>query len=102
MNLAKNTTVSKLTLPLHTLNNSQFIGEWLAPYNMNITDRMMCAGFVAGGYDACQGDSGGPLITSGYVVGVVSWGNGCAFANYPGVYASVPNLLPWIKEQTGL
>jgi len=69
---------------------------------MYVTDRMICAGFVNGGYDACNGDSGGPLVVDGYVVGIVSWGFGCAFANYPGVYASVPNLLPWIKEQTGL
>lgn len=69
---------------------------------MYITDRMLCAGFVNGGYDACNGDSGGPLVVDGYVVGIVSWGYGCAFSNYPGVYASVPNLLPWIKEQTGL
>ncbi|KAH1017632.1 hypothetical protein HUJ05_008244 [Dendroctonus ponderosae] len=63
---------------------------------------MLCAGYPAGGYDACNGDSGGPLIVDGYLAGIVSWGYQCAVANYPGVYSSVPSLLSWIKEETGL
>lgn len=59
-----------------------------------ITSRMICAGQV--GKDSCQGDSGGPLTMNtgaGYTVliGVVSFGNSCALANYPGVYANVAN-----------
>ena len=64
-------------------------------YSGGITDDMMCAGFDQGGKDACQGDSGGPIIISGGAatkdvqVGVVSWGNGCGRATYPGVYSRI-------------
>ena len=54
-----------------------------------ITQSMLCAADL--GQDACQGDSGGPLVTKkerySYVIGVVSWGSGCAQKEYPGVYS---------------
>jgi secreted trypsin-like serine protease len=54
----------------------------------------ICAGYAAGGTDTCQGDSGGPMFrrnsAGAYLqVGIVSWGNGCARPNYPGVYTEV-------------
>ena len=63
----------------------------------------ICAGFERGGKDACQGDSGGPLFlpldSSIALVGLVSYGKGCAQADYYGVYTrlSYPTVKDFIK-----
>jgi trypsin len=72
-------------------------------YNGVITDRMICAGIDKGGKDSCQGDSGGPLIATAddnqrYLIGVVSWGEGCARAGKPGVYSRVSQAVAWINQ----
>lgn len=77
---------------------------------------MICA--ADPGKDSCQGDSGGPLVTSeneryklstGHInpflsrfalIGVVSFGIGCANPDFPGVYARVTAVKDWINENS--
>ncbi|XP_047112421.1 trypsin-like [Schistocerca piceifrons] len=67
--------------------------------SVGLTNVMMCAGVPAGGKDSCQGDSGGPLVHGKKLVGVVSFGKGCARPGYPGVYADVVSLRKWITQK---
>ncbi len=68
-----------------------------------ITDNMICGGYQEGGKDSCQGDSGGPLVVADengnwYLAGVVSFGYGCARADFYGVYTRVSQYVSWIQE----
>ncbi len=68
----------------------------------DIFSTSLCAGFLDGGKDSCQGDSGGPLITSlsgeNQLIGIVSWGAGCAQPFSPGVYTRVSKYEEFITR----
>ncbi|XP_053436893.1 transmembrane protease serine 9 [Nycticebus coucang] len=72
-------------------------------YPVQISSRMLCAGFPQGGVDSCSGDAGGPLACrepSGrwVLTGVTSWGYGCGRPHFPGVYTRVSAVRGWIGQ----
>lgn len=64
--------------------------------NAKLTGTMFCA--EGKHKDACSGDSGGGVYYGNTVLGIVSFGYGCARAAYPGVYTSVPKTVQWINS----
>mmetsp|Transcript_6500 Transcript_6500/g.14184 ORF Transcript_6500/g.14184 Transcript_6500/m.14184 type:complete len:735 (-) Transcript_6500:397-2601(-) len=69
-------------------------------------EELICAGCIGGGADACAGDSGGPLFidpvqTGGSgrptLVGVSSFGVGCARPDFPGAFQRVDFFQQWIE-----
>jgi len=66
-----------------------------------IDDSIKMCGYMQG-TDSCQGDSGGPLVLKeggkNTVIGVVSYGRGCARTGWAGVYAKVTGYLDWINS----
>lgn len=69
----------------------------------NLDNRHLAA--IASGKDTCAGDSGGPLFDpdgaaaglSPLLVGITSYGLGCAKPDIPGIYTNVGNYFSWIS-----
>jgi len=77
--------------------------ECSSSYNF-LTDGIICAGGNTG-TDACSGDSGGPLFHRDgefTLLGVVSFGIGCARPGIPGGYMRASHYRNWICEQTAI
>ncbi|XP_031768896.1 phenoloxidase-activating factor 2-like isoform X2 [Galleria mellonella] len=81
---------------------SQLQAARLGPTYVLDTTSFICAGGEPN-KDSCTGDGGSGLVCSvngqWVVVGLVSWGLGCANANVPAAYVNVAALLPWIQQQ---
>ncbi|MEV4053775.1 serine protease [Amycolatopsis sp. NPDC049688] len=73
--------------------------ECRSDYNVYDQRSMVCAGYRDGGIDACQGDSGGPLVVGDTLIGIVSFGDGCAKAGKPGVYTRVSAYADDVEAQ---
>ena len=73
---------------------AKYYGQTVVP------EMMLCAGTIKGGKDSCQGDSGGPLLVDNKIVGVVSFGQGCARAGRYGAYVrtSAQNATCFIRD----
>ncbi|XP_010193432.1 PREDICTED: coagulation factor IX-like [Mesitornis unicolor] len=86
----------KVRLPIVSMESCQRSTDRL------LTDNMFCAGYGTEAADACKGDSGGPFTMSyhntWFLLGIVSWGEGCAQNGKYGVYTRVANYIPWITE----
>ena len=73
-------------------------------YGGAVSSSMMATSSAEDGKGACQGDSGGPLVVTEpktnrkVLVGVVSWGEGCARPLKYDVYARVAVAYAWIMR----
>merc|ERR1719153_111200 len=104
---AEVTIISDVACRAQSSDSVEMLNEWTQScqnfsesYAGKISEEMLCA--EAAGKDSCQGDSGGPFTVKKRtteqheLVGVVSWGYGCASPGMAGVYAEVAMVRPWI------
>lgn len=101
-------TIQSAAVPVISLDTCR-TDDVYGGFHQPILDSMLCAGHLEGNIDACRGDSGGPLVCDNKgkweLAGIVSWGDGCAQRNKPGMYTSVASFAEWIVEnidKTGL
>ncbi|XP_016350464.1 vitamin K-dependent protein C [Sinocyclocheilus anshuiensis] len=71
----------------------------------NLTQNMLCGGVLGQIKDACEGDSGGPMMTlfhdTWFLIGLVSWREGCGQKDKLGIYTKVSSYLDWIAFVRG-
>lgn len=67
---------------------------------LNLTDHMICAGYLQGNQDSCRGNDGSPLVTAfgstHFLLGVLGWGRGCAKPGFYGLYTSPAHFSDWV------
>ncbi|XP_006884994.1 PREDICTED: serine protease 55-like [Elephantulus edwardii] len=70
-----------------------------------LSRNMLCAWKEPGTKGRCQGDSGAPMVCTMYgskrlfQVGIFSWGIRSGSKGRPGLFVSVAQFIPWIKEE---
>ncbi|XP_048097416.1 vitamin K-dependent protein C isoform X2 [Alosa alosa] len=68
----------------------------------NVSENVLCAGVLGEIQDACEGDSGGPMMVeyrkTWFLIGLVSWGEGCGHKDKLGIYTKVSNYIKWIDR----
>lgn len=92
--------LNKLRVPLRPLQDCERV--YSTVFNTPIHPWHLCGGRPEGHTGVCFGDSGGPYqceLENGrwYVMGLASFGSGCAKHNYPDVYTRVPYFVDWIR-----
>ena len=112
--IKKRGTVQESGNSSNTLKNAEIViydsdyCQHVIPSNQKNWNSQICAGSLNGSADTCQGDSGGGLFTlddslnrTVFVVsGIVSYGDGCAKINRPGIYTRVSYYMDWILSKS--
>ncbi|KAJ1528013.1 hypothetical protein ONE63_007937 [Megalurothrips usitatus] len=93
-------TLLQASVPLHP--NSLCAKRYGGPIRVNAGH--LCAGHLDGSSGTCVGDSGGPLQCLGadgrwFLVGITSFGSGCARPGFPDVYTRMAHYTAWIQEK---
>ncbi len=74
----------------------------LPNYRDRAVAQTVCAVSDRPGVDSCNGDSGGPMTraqgSERVLVGLVSWGRGCALPDTPAIYTNVSAYRDWIRD----
>jgi len=87
--------VIKVPLVSHSICTRQML-----PHSLSVN--VLCAGILGQSTDACEGDSGGPMVTlyrnTWFLIGLVSWGEGCGREDKLGIYTKVSNYNEWINQ----
>ncbi|CAH0718147.1 unnamed protein product, partial [Brenthis ino] len=106
----KNSSVDLQSTVLDVFNFEQCSNTLSYSYHRNwlrMRKHQMCAGKMDGSTDTCPGDSGAPLqynLTEPnfdgnmhVIVGITSFGLGCARKDTPGIYTKISYFIDWIE-----
>ncbi|KAI9290760.1 trypsin-like serine protease, partial [Neoconidiobolus thromboides FSU 785] len=77
------------------------INQCKISYPLLDTGSQFCAGYKEGWKNVCQADSGGPILSfegEPTIVGIVSWGKGCALKDYPAVFTRISTSVDFINK----